>query len=34
MEGFGKEVDKGYIYAAMAFAGFIETLQMLRRKKG
>jgi len=33
MEGFGKEVDKGYIYAAMAFAGFIETLQMLRRKK-
>jgi len=34
MEGFGKEVDKGYIYAAMAFAGFIEALQMLRRKKG
>ena len=33
MEGFGKEVDKGYIYAAMAFAGFIEVLQMLRRKK-
>ncbi len=33
MEGFGKEIDKGYIYAAMAFAGFIEALQMLRRKK-
>ena len=33
MEGFGKEVDKGYIYAAMAFAGFIEALQMMRRKK-
>lgn len=33
MEGFGKDVDKGYIYAAMAFAGFIEALQMLRRKK-
>ena len=32
MEGFGKEVDKGYIYAAMVFAGFIEALQMLRRK--
>ena len=33
MEGFGKAVDKGYIYAAMAFAGFIEALQMMRRKK-
>jgi predicted tellurium resistance membrane protein TerC len=33
MEGFGKEIDKGYIYAAMAFAGFIEALQMMRRKK-
>jgi len=33
MEGFGKDVDKGYIYAAMAFAGFIEGLQMLRRRK-
>ena len=32
MEGFGKSVDKGYIYAAMAFAGFIEALQFLRRK--
>jgi predicted tellurium resistance membrane protein TerC len=33
MEGFGHEIDKGYIYAAMAFAGFIEALQMLRRQK-
>jgi predicted tellurium resistance membrane protein TerC len=32
MEGFGQHVDKGYIYAAMAFAGFVEVLQMLRRK--
>jgi predicted tellurium resistance membrane protein TerC len=34
MEGFGHHVDKGYIYAAMGFAAFIEMLQMLRRKKG
>jgi len=34
MEGFGQHVDKGYIYAAMAFAGFVEVLQMLRRKHG
>jgi predicted tellurium resistance membrane protein TerC len=33
MEGFGHHVDKGYIYAAMGFAAFIEGLQMLRRKK-
>lgn len=33
MEGFGQHIDKGYIYAAMAFAGFVEVLQMLRRKK-
>ena len=33
MEGMGHEVDKGYVYAAMAFAGFIEALQMLRRRK-
>jgi predicted tellurium resistance membrane protein TerC len=33
MEGFGHHVDKGYIYAAMGFAAFIEVLQMLRRKK-
>ena len=34
MEGFGQHVDKGYIYAAMAFAGFVEVLQTLRRKAG
>ncbi len=34
MEGFGQHIDKGYIYAAMAFAGFIEALQMFRRRKG
>ncbi|MGZ6041945.1 MAG: TerC family protein [Asticcacaulis sp.] len=33
MEGMGHEVDKRYIYAAMAFAGFVEALQMLRRKR-
>ena len=33
MEGMGHHIDKGYIYAAMAFAGFIEALQMFRRKK-
>ena len=33
MEGFGHHIDKGYIYAAMAFAGFVEALQMFRRKK-
>ena len=34
MEGFGQHVDKGYIYAAMAFAGFVEVLQTMRRKAG
>ncbi len=34
MEGFGQHVDKGYIYAAMGFAAFVEMLQMMRRKKG
>ena len=33
MEGFGHHIDKGYIYAAMAFAGFVEALQMFRRRK-
>ncbi len=33
MEGFGQHIDKGYIYAAMAFAGFIEALQMWSRGK-
>ena len=30
-EGFGAHIEKGYIYAAMAFAGFIEALQMFAR---
>jgi predicted tellurium resistance membrane protein TerC len=33
MDGTGHHVDKGYIYAAMAFAGFVEALQMFRRKR-
>jgi len=33
MEGMGHHIDKGYIYAAMAFAGFVEALQMFRRRK-
>lgn len=31
-EGFGAHVPKGYIYAAMAFSGFIEALNMLARR--
>ena len=31
-EGFGAHVPKGYIYAAMAFAGIIEALNMLSRR--
>lgn len=31
-EGFGAHVPKGYIYAAMAFAGLIEALNMLSRR--
>ncbi|MCR9236056.1 MAG: TerC family protein [Alphaproteobacteria bacterium] len=31
-EGFGVHVPKGYIYAAMAFSGAIEGLNMLSRK--
>ncbi|ESQ85771.1 hypothetical protein AEAC466_00940 [Asticcacaulis sp. AC466] len=30
-EGFGAHIEKGYIYAAMAFAGFVEALQMFAR---
>lgn len=33
MEGMGVHIDKGYIYAAMAFAGFVEALQMFNRRK-
>ncbi len=31
-EGFGAHVPKGYIYAAMAFSGLVEGLNMLSRK--
>jgi len=30
-EGFGVEVPKGYIYAAMAFSAGVEALNMLAR---
>ena len=32
-EGFGQHVPKGYIYAAMAFSGFVEGLNMLARAR-
>lgn len=32
-DGFGVHVPKGYIYAAMAFAAFIEGLNMLARRR-
>ena len=32
-EGFGVHVPKGYIYAAMAFSGLVEGLNMLARRK-
>jgi predicted tellurium resistance membrane protein TerC len=32
-EGFGVHVPKGYIYAAMAFSGVVEGLNMASRKK-
>ncbi|MEM5436132.1 TerC family protein [Paraburkholderia diazotrophica] len=32
-EGFGTHVPKGYIYAAMAFAGFVEGMNMLARRR-
>jgi predicted tellurium resistance membrane protein TerC len=32
-EGFGVHVPKGYIYAAMAFSGLVEGLNMLARKR-
>ncbi|HYC02048.1 MAG TPA: TerC family protein [Azospirillaceae bacterium] len=31
-EGFGAHVPKGYIYAAMAFSGLIEGLNMMARR--
>jgi predicted tellurium resistance membrane protein TerC len=32
-EGFGFHVPKGYIYAAMAFSGFVEALNVLARRR-
>ena len=32
-DGFGVHVPKGYIYAAMAFSGGVEALNMLSRRK-
>ncbi|MEI6001481.1 TerC family protein [Paraburkholderia bengalensis] len=32
-EGFGSHVPKGYIYAAMTFAGFVEGMNMLARRR-
>ncbi|WP_420393290.1 TerC family protein [Acuticoccus sp.] len=32
-DGFGSHVPKGYIYAAMAFAAFVEALNMLSRRR-
>ncbi len=31
-DGFGRHVPKGYIYAAMAFAVFVEALNMMNRR--
>lgn len=31
-EGFGAHVPKGYVYAAMTFSAFIESLNMLSRR--
>ena len=31
-EGFGAEVPKGYVYAAMSFSAFVEALNMLARR--
>ncbi len=31
-DGFGVHVPKGYIYAAMAFSGFVEALNMFSRR--
>ena len=32
-DGFGRHVPKGYIYAAMAFAAFVEALNMVARRR-
>jgi predicted tellurium resistance membrane protein TerC len=31
-DGFGVHVPKGYIYAAMAFSGGVEALNMMARR--
>jgi predicted tellurium resistance membrane protein TerC len=31
-DGFGVHVPKGYVYAAMAFSGLVESLNMLARR--
>ena len=33
MEGFGKEIPKGYIYFAMAFSLLVDIIQMKTTKK-
>jgi predicted tellurium resistance membrane protein TerC len=33
-DGFGLHVPKGYIYAAMAFSGFVEAMNQLARRAG
>ncbi|MGL4395447.1 MAG: TerC family protein [Hyphomicrobium sp.] len=32
-EGFGAHIEKGYVYAAMAFSALVEGLNMLTRKR-
>jgi predicted tellurium resistance membrane protein TerC len=32
VEGFGEHIPKGYIYAAMAFSVFVETLNIGTRR--
>ncbi len=32
-DGFGVHVPKGYIYAAMAFAALVETLNVATRRR-
>ena len=32
-DGFGRHIPKGYIYSAMAFAAFVEGLNMLARRR-
>jgi len=32
-EGFGKHIDRGYVYFAMGFSVFVETLNLKMRKK-